>query len=469
MKKSILILTAALIGCAASFGMPSVNQPEGLTGIWLGKMKPTGQLEIRIAYEIKKDDSGKLSATMNVLEQKAYDIPMDRVDMAGDTITIYFNAAAIEYKGVYRADRQMIEGQYTQSGKSFPLILTPVAEVPKTVFRPQTPQPPFPYTEEEVVIDNRSDGVSLAGTLTIPRSSQRKPAVILIAGSGKNDRNGTKMGHFLLLADYLTRNGYIVLRSDKRGVGKSTGDYGVATTEDFASDINASIDFLKARPDVDTRHIGLIGHSEGALIAPMVASSRKDVSYLILLGGVGLRGDDLLLLQTRKLSEAAGASPEAIEDQVRQFRSYYSIIQEKVDNETKISRIREVNPDVTEATVKMLLKPWIAYFTTCDPTNYIKKTKCPVLALTGSKDLQCPPAENLKHIEAALIAGHNRQYTVQTLPGLNHLFQTAQSGSPLEYDKIPEIIAPEALEIILNWIGRQDGHAGSSALPGTVR
>lgn len=455
MKKSILILISGLMVTMASFGMSFSTMPDGLIGIWLGKMKPTEQLEIRVAFEIKKDESSKLSATMSVIEQKAFDIVMDQVTLNGDTVTILFKAANLSFNGIYNAEKQIIDGHYTQSGISFPLVLSPVDALPKTVVRPQTPRQPFPYQEEEVAFDNKSAGVRLAGTLTVPILDQPGPAIILIAGSGKNDRNGTKMGHFLLLADYLTRNGYIVLRSDKRGVGQSTGDYANATTEDFASDIHAAIDFLKTRPEVDARHIGLIGHSEGAVIAPMVASVRKDVSYIILMGGVGLRGDRLLLLQTRKLAEVNGGTPEAIDHQVEQFERYYSIIQEKYDDETIISRIREVNPEVSEGTIKMLMKPWIKYFTACDPSLYIKKVKCPVLAVTGSKDLQSPPEENLRNIETALKAGRNKHYSIKILPGLNHLFQTAQSGSPLEYEKIEEIIAPVALDCLVEWLGKQ--------------
>jgi pimeloyl-ACP methyl ester carboxylesterase len=456
MKKTILILITALIGGTLSFGMPSGAILDEITGIWLGKLKPTEQLELRIAFEIKKTESGQLSAFMNILEQKAMNIPMDGISFKGDTIRIQFIAGNIEFSGIYQKEPQRLEGSFAQAGKAFPLVLTKVDELPKAVIRPQTPQPPFPYKEEEILIENKVAGVNLSGTLTIPNSGKPNPAVILIAGSGKNDRNGTKMGHFLLLADYLTRRGYVVLRSDKRGVGKSTGDYAAATTEDFASDIQAAVEFLKTRPEVDARSVGLIGHSEGALIAPMVASSRKDISFLVLMGGVGLRGDELLLLQTRKLTGATGASPDAIEEQVNQFRNYYSIIHEKIEDTAKINRIRKVNPEVSDATVKMLMKPWISWFTACDPATYLKKVKCPVLAVTGSKDLQCSPEENLKGIESALKAGKNRHYTTRTLPGLNHLFQTAQSGSPLEYEKIDEIIAPAALEFIAEWMGKQD-------------
>lgn len=455
MKKSILILIAALMSSTASFGMHSPLKPEGITGIWLGKIKATEQLELRVAFEIQRVDSVNLTAFMSIIEQKVFNVPMDKVSINGDSIRILFKAGNLEYQGIFNQEKQVIDGQFNQSGKNFPLTLSQVSELPKTVVRPQTPQRPFPYVEEEVIFTNRSAGVNLAGTITRLESDQPRPAVILIAGSGKNDRNGSKMGHFLLLSDYLTRQGYIVLRSDKRGVGKSTGDYVAATTEDFASDIHAAVDFLKTRPEVDAKHIGLIGHSEGALIAPMVASSRKDISFIILMGGAGLRGDELLLLQTRKLAGANGANPEAIEEQVKQFGSYYSIIQEKTDDQTKISRIREVNPEVTDATVKMLLKPWIAYFTACDPTVYLKKVKCPVLAITGSKDLQCPPEENLKGIEAALKSGRNKHYTLKTMPGLNHMLQTAQSGSPLEYEKIEEIIAPAVLQNVSDWIGKQ--------------
>jgi len=452
MKKLTNLLIAILLGTASTFGLHLPNYADSLTGIWLGKIKATEQLEMRIAFEISRNETGLLSAKMNVIEQKAFNIPMEAVIMQNDTLQILFTAGRIDYKGIYQADTKTIDGLFTQSGKSFPLVLSPVKELPLTVNRPQTPQRPLPYHEEEVVFENKSASVQLAGTLTMPKSTQAKPAIILIAGSGRNDRNGTKMGHFFLLSDYLTRQGYIVLRSDKRGVGKSTGDYRSSTTADFASDIHAAIDYLKTRPEVDSRQIGLIGHSEGAVIAPMVASARKDISYLILMGGVGMQGDELLLLQTRKLSEANGATPDAIEEQINSFRSWYAIIGENIPDSTKISRIREVDPTVSEGAIKLLMTPWIAYFTSCNASDYLKKVKCPVLAITGSKDLQCPPEENFKEIESALKSARNKDFTLQVMPGLNHLFQTAQSGSPMEYEKIEEIIAPQALSYISDWI-----------------
>ncbi len=452
MKKQLITLIMTLMGMSSLFGSSLNVTGAEIAGIWLGKVKVTEQLEMRFAYVISKSETGALSATLNILEQKAFNIPMEKVTFENDSVIIDFSSKGIMFKGLYHADVDRITGHFSQAGKSFSLELARVDELPKTTVRAQTPQRPFPYSEEDVTFSNPAAGVELAGTLTFPKSDQPAPAVILIAGSGRNDRNGTPMGHFLLLSDYLTRNGYVVLRSDKRGVGKSTGNYGEATTADFASDINSAVDYLKTRKEVDVKRIILIGHSEGTLIAPIVAAGRKDISGLVLMGAVGIRGDELLLSQIRAMSAVTGMEQADIDTLVEQNRSYYAIIKTDESNEVKTAKIKAVNPDIPANELKMLLKPWIRYFISFDPKPFLKKVDCPVLALSGSIDLQCPPEQNLAEIAKALKAGGNKHCTVMQVPGLNHLFQTAKSGSPLEYENIDEIIAPAALESILAWV-----------------
>ena len=423
-----------------------------ITGIWMGKVQVTDQLRMRFGYVITRNESGNLKSTLNIIEQKAFDIAMELTRFTGDSLFIDLPGKTIGYAGVYDPAKKSFKGSYSQAGKSFPLELSQVNELPKGIDRPQTPQRPFSYTEEEVSFKNGSGDVVLAGTLTFPHGATNAPAVILIAGSGRNDRNGTGMGHFLLLSDFLTRNGFVVLRSDKRGVGKSSGNYTEATTLDFASDISSAIDYLKSRSEVDPGRIGLIGHSEGTLIAPIVASQRKDVAWMILLGAVGMKGDELLLSQIRAMSVATGKSPEIIDSIVNLNRSYYEIICRRSTKEEAMEALKQVNPSITDKESNQLLKPWVRYYITTDPSVYLRKVKCPVLVASGSKDLQCVADENLPLIEKALKAGRNKDYKVEKIPGINHLLQTCSSGSPLEYDQIPEIISPSLLDHLLNWL-----------------
>jgi pimeloyl-ACP methyl ester carboxylesterase len=453
MKTRLLTTLTIAILCFSS--VYNQNTPADITGVWLGKVQVTEQLKMRFGYVITRNESGELKSTLNIIEQKAFDIPMEQTRFTGDSLLIDLSSKMIRYAGAYDKEKDCFSGYYSQAGKNFPLDLTRVSELPKGVERPQTPQRPFPYSEEEVSFTNPADGVVLSGTLTFPAEAVKAPAVILIAGSGKNDRNGTGMGHFLLLSDYLTRNGFVVLRSDKRGVGKSSGNYAEATTLDFASDISAALDYLKNRKEVDPKKMGLIGHSEGSLIAPMIASSRKDIAFMILLGAVGMKGDELLLSQIRAMSVAAGRATADIDSIVTLNRNYYGVIRQPLTKEETAGKIKQINPSISEKELNQLLKPWIRYYVSTDPTEYLRKVKCPVLAVNGSKDLQCVADENLPVIEKALKMGGNRNYTMYKAPELNHLLQTCSSGSPLEYDQIPEIIAPSLTEYLLKWLKDQ--------------
>jgi pimeloyl-ACP methyl ester carboxylesterase len=380
------------------------------------------------------------------------------------------------FEGKMREDSLTIDGQWKQGGQTLPLTLKRVDEVPE-LRRPQEPKRPYPYKEEEVIYENKKAAVKLAGTLTLPPSDGPFPAVLLISGSGMQDRNETVFGHrpFLVLADYLTRQGLAVLRVDDRGVGGSTGSMALflqSTSEDFAHDVLAGIDYLKTRSEIDPKRIGLIGHSEGGIIAPMVAAQSPDVAFIVLMAGTGLDGQEVLYLQSDLILKAVGASHEVRAIQRAALEETFNILKHEEGDATAETKIRNLMKDtlaklskdekealglsegMLELQIKMALSPWFGFFLTYDPKPTLMKVKCPVLAIIGEKDLQVAPKENLRAIEQALKAGGNEHYTVKELPNLNHLFQTAQTGSLTEYAKIEETISPAALKLIGDWINK---------------
>ncbi|WP_100610665.1 alpha/beta hydrolase family protein [Confluentibacter lentus] len=338
--------------------------------------------------------------------------------------------------------------------------------------RPQEPKEPFNYTSEDITFINyTADSIPLAGTLTLPKHIKNPPVAILISGSGAQNRNEELMGHkpFLVIADYLTKNGMAVLRYDDRGVGESKGNFQTATTFDFATDVEAAIDYLKSRKDIDASKIGLIGHSEGGLIAPMVASRNKDIAFIILLAGPGINGADILKTQARKAGELAGTPEGFLDENERLASIIYDIIRTNTDEDiikTKITKALNdyktnnpmsviapyITPVMIEQQLSILKSVWICNFIRIEPKDYLEKTTCPVLALNGSKDFQVIPDINLEGIKNGLEKAGNKDVTIKEIEGLNHLFQTAETGSMQEYNKIEETFSPMALEIIKNWI-----------------
>ena len=444
-----------------------------IEGIWQGKLKVPGT-ELRVVFKISKNPDGTLTATLDSPDQGVTGIPVAEVIFEDNTLRLEVKSAGAVFEGKVSDDFLVIEGEWKQSGGVFPLTVKRVDKAIE-ILRPQVPKKPYPYTEEEVAYENKEAGITLAGTLTLPPGKGPSPAVLLISGSGPQDRNETIYNHhpFLVLADYLTRQGIAVLRVDDRGVGESTGDFSQATSVDFASDVLAGIEYLKTRKEINPEQIGLIGHSEGGLIAPMVAVKSPDVAFIILMAGTGLTGEEILYLQGALISRAMGVSEEDIAKN-RQFNEkIFSLIKEEKDKKTIEEKLRQMfmedwaelneeeksrigDPEVfLEAQLKSLLSPWLKFFLTYDPKPTLNKVKCPVLAINGEKDLQVPPKENLSAIEEALKVGGNQNYTIKELPGLNHLFQTAQTGLPAEYAKIEETISPVALKIISDWILEQ--------------
>jgi pimeloyl-ACP methyl ester carboxylesterase len=330
--------------------------------------------------------------------------------------------------------------------------------------RPQNPVKPYPYREEQVTFANPKAQVSLAGTLTLPPGAGPFPAAMLIAGSGPQDRDETVAGHrpFLVLADHLTRKGVAVLRYDKRGIGKSTGNFDQATTEDFASDAAAALGYLKSRKEIDPGKIGLIGHSEGGIIAPMMATRSSDIAWMVLLAAPGLKGEDVMLLQSQLILKAAGFDDDRIANARNFNRQSYDLARKEKDPEALEAKLTDLvdstgmsttlPPTTLKPQARMMTSPWFRFFLDYDPVPALKKARCPVLALNGDKDLQMAPKENLAQIQKALQEGGNNDFQTKELPGLNHLFQHALTGSPTEYGGIEETLAPEALDTVSDWI-----------------
>jgi pimeloyl-ACP methyl ester carboxylesterase len=453
MKKILIILLLAFSFQAIYAQQKSETAPS-YTGIWLGVIQVSEQMSMQLAFEIELSDAGAFQAKFNVIEQNAFDIPMDTCIIENDSVLIRFDAAGILYMGNYSVEEDKILGIYEQGGGQFPLDLERVDELVREVERTQTPVRPFPYDEEEIRFENKAAGIVLAGTLTLPSGGTKLPAAILIAGSGRNDRNETPMGHFLLLSDFLTRNGYAVLRYDKRGVGESEGDYGLATTFDFAEDVESALEYLASREEIDPTLIGLIGHSEGGLIAPIIAAENEELAFIIMMAGMGIKGRDLLLLQSAKMAKLSGIPQEEIHAITEQNGILYDIAMEESNDSLLVQRLKDAVPDIDDNLLGMLRWNWFRTFLSLDPDVYLSKVTCPVLGITGEKDIQCPPGENLAAMERSLLKAGNQHFELQSLEGLNHLFQTAETGSPYEYEQIAEIISPDALQVMLEWLNK---------------
>ncbi len=461
MKYLTLILLVFLIS--------TKTKSQDITGQWNGKLKIQG-IELRVVFNISKNDT-TYTATMDSPDQGAKGIPVDKVTYNNHILKLEIKQPGINYNGTYNKDT--IEGTFMQSGLSFPLNLTREKLENEVNNRPQEPQLPYPYISEEVKFENSKDQVVLAGTLTLPNKDGHFPAVVLISGSGPQNRNEEVFGHkpFLVIADYLTRNNIAVLRFDDRGIGESTGNFKEATTLDFSNDVEAAVEYLKTRKEIDK--IGLIGHSEGGIIAPIVASNSKDINFIVLLAGLGMPADELLLLQDELIGKAYGVNDSILQTSNTINKEVYNIVIQNNKPEIIKQKLSEYinhalqdNPDFPipggmnkEDYIKMqietLASPWMSYFLKINIEGTLKKVKCPVLALNGAKDLQVPATENLNGIKKALEEGGNKNVTIQVIPNLNHLFQKCQSGLPLEYSTIKQTFSPDALELIYKWIETQ--------------
>ncbi|MDR0749910.1 MAG: alpha/beta fold hydrolase [Tannerellaceae bacterium] len=446
--KQFLLLSILLF-----FPVSSCSYSPDITGRWYGSIDMEG-FNMRIVFDIKQSGY-EYSATMQSPDQTKEEVAVTAVTCDNDRLVIRIDNIDFLYKGKAGRDG-IIRGEFTQMGQTRQLNLSHT-EIASAI-RAQEPAPPFPYRVENVTFENDEAGIRLAGTLTLPEGTDGATAVVLISGSGPQNRNEEMMGHkpFLVLADYLTRQGIAVLRFDDRGVEESQGDYSKATLADFATDVTAAVAYLKTRREINRDKIGLIGHSEGGGIAFMLAS-QKVPAFVVTLAGMGVTGPELLAMQRKALFQASGVTDEYI----NQFNAYMAEAQQ-VAVEAKsawelregITRIFTGTPveKQIEPAIQQLSSPEMVSLLQYNPAEYFKNIRCPVFALNGMRDLQVPSGENLSAILDGITANGNKNVRTKPYFNLNHLFQTAMTGLPNEYGAIEETFNEEALHDLSEWI-----------------
>ncbi len=438
---------------------PKVAKPSDLDGTWAGLLD-FGVQKLHLVFHIVNTEDG-LTATADSPDQGAKGMAVT-VTRDGASVKLELKGVGATFEGKIAADIKSITGTFTQGANNVPLVLTPTKDTaqftPKP--RPQDPVKPYPYREEDVAYENKVQNVHLAGTLTLPPAGNVLfPAVVLITGSGPQDRDEAIVGHrpFLVLADHLTRRGIAVLRVDDRGIGKSTGDFSKATTADFATDVEASFAYLKSRPEIDPHQVGLVGNSEGGVIAPMVAARDHNVAFIVLLAGTGVPGEEVIVAQSRAIQIANGATQSDADKNAAIERQILNLAEHEKEDAVLEKKIRDLTASKSSdaqiaAQVKQLRSPWLQYFLQYDPATALRKVTCPTLVLNGAKDTQVLASQNIPAIRAALQAAGNTHFEIVEFPGLNHLFQTAKTGAPSEYAEIDETISPAALNTISSWI-----------------
>lgn len=464
----------------------AAGQPVSVAGSWSGELS-VGVASLRIVFHITRGPDGSLSATMDSPDQGATGIPASEVRVEGDSVHIGVAVAGGDFDGEVASGGDTIRGTWSQSGRTFPLELHRIeqgsgpATGPNESARPQEPRPPFPYRSEDVTVPAGSAGITLAGTLTLPRGEGPFPAVVLLSGSGPQDRDETVFGHkpFLVLADALTRRGVAVLRTDDRGVGGSSGSTREATLGDLVGDALAEAGWLAARPEIDGARIGLLGHSQGGLVAAAAAArAPKRVAFAVLLSTPAIRGDRLLAVQRRALLEAGGASEDriALNDSVAERLETIGL--EEIDSATarrrfgaaiddlrktlppKQAKVLEsllaaAGPDALAAQLRAVSSPAFRSLLRFDPDSDLTRMRQPVLAVYGGHDLQVPPAANAPEMRKALSADPDAK--VEVLPGLNHLLQPAATGMIQEYARIDTTMSEKALDTVGSWIEARTG------------
>lgn len=473
-SKVFLVITFLIIVLFFSRSVfPHQVAEDPLIGVWQGTVNHPKIGEVKFYFTIEIKDANTYMGKVDIPVQKARGIPVNEVRFDAPGLVLDISSFGIVYEGTVAADFSSIKGELKVGDEILPLELKRSAGVPEAR-RPQEPQKPYPYEEIEITFPNPEANITLSGTLTLPPGPGPFPAAILISGSGPHDRDESIAGHrpFLVISDYLTRYGIAVLRCDDRGVMKSEGDFHKATTPDFATDAQAAWAFLSRHSRIDGRRIGLIGHSEGALIGSMVAALNPDAAFLVLLAGTGVPGEQLALMQSQEVSKSRGASVEAIRKETRMNERLFQVFKTQEDAQlaevemkqiisdslAQMSDAEKKELDVSEQTLITDMKgfladyPWARFVLGYDPVTDLQKVRCPVLALNGDKDTQVPADVNLKAIEKALKKAGNTNYEIKKLPGLNHMFQAAQTGHPREYGKIEETIAPFVLQLIGDWI-----------------
>ena len=443
---------------------------------WYGVMEAGGR-EFEFEIRVLKTGAGETIARLDSIGEKVFGLPTE-LSVEGDSFNFKIPLTRAEYVGKLNKEKDAIAGKWKQSGGEFDLnfkkTTNPKYKVRKKPRRPQTPKPPFPYEAVEFNFENKTDKVSLSGTLTLPKGDAPFPVAILVSGSGPQDRDETLFGHkpFLVIADHLTRNGFAVLRYDERGVGKSTGTYNTATSLDLSRDTIASIEALKLDKRIDPERIGIIGHSEGGYIAPMIAAKRDDIAFIISMAGPGVSGREISYHQNRNVIAMTGGGKkalahlkplldkiiDAVDQDSESFKKtalaavneFLENVDEPIENQEEIAKLVAIQMEAFRA-------PWTKFYVKHDPRPDWEKVECPVLALNGDKDVQVLADQNLNEIEKALEKGGNQHIEMVKLEGINHLFQPCKTGQVSEYEQIETTIEPKVLEIMVQWLKKNAG------------
>lgn len=456
MKTKFLILF--LLGITQFFSA------QDITGTWYTSLDIQGQ-KLPLVLHVEKSGND-LKGSFDSPMQGAKGFPLDKTALSVDNFSFSFAQANMSYEGKFSG--QKIDGTFKQNGMTFPMVFTKNEETAK-VNRPQTPVAPYPYHTEESSLYNEKEGNKLAGSFFAPENYNKvkTPVVIMITGSGAQNRDEELFGHktFLVIADYLARNGIATFRMDDRGIGGSEKGKDGATSRDFAGDISSAVNFLAKK---GAKNIGLLGHSEGGMIAPMVANMNKNVKFLVLLAAPGEPITDLMIQQTNMQAKASGATEAQIQENEKSSCEIYSfvnsykgknlkkdlekfIVQELSKNTQQKLSAAEVQ-QIAASQSEMVASPWFQYFIKYNPDTEFSKIKIPVLAINGSLDTQVSAKENLNGIKTSLTKAGNKNFETMEIPGLNHLMQTATTGSPAEYSQIEETVSPKVLEKIKNWL-----------------
>ena len=455
----ILLSTAAAALFSITSALAQTTRPS-LTGNWAGTLGP-----LEFTAHLTDPASGPRTATLDIPAQHVNGLVMQFTTPADSVYLRIRQPMAAQFAGRRSADGQQLVGEWQQGLRSFPLTFSREGSAKAAgPNRPQTPQPPFPYQSAEVTFKNEKAGVTLAGTYTVPADMGPFPAVVLLTGSGPEDRNETIFGHqiFGVLADNLTRQGVAVLRFDDRGVGQSGGTQKGMTSADYTTDAQAALAWLRAQPGIRRDQVGLLGHSEGGTAAIGAAIQPGGPDFLVLLAAPGIAGDEMIVLQSLALTRLQTTDATRLAAIEKQQRRMTQIIQQTPDDAQARAQLMALyNPTndsntaaAMESQFAVMVSPFYRHLLADRPAQTLANVHCPVLALGGSKDLQVPATGNLAATAAALKAAGNHDVTTKELPGLNHLFQTAPTGSPGEYGAIEETFAPAALQLITDWVAQ---------------
>lgn len=432
---------------------------QSFSGTWYGKLNVG--VKLPLILHIKQEKKKKYVASMDSPSQKSYGLKANEVKSKNDSIFIQFSQLSAEYRA--KKTENGLSGTFNQYGQSYPLILTNDSSVIAPPNRPQNPKPPFNYTSEDVTFTNKEDNVTLAGTITRPKEGTNFKAVILVSGSGPQDRNEEMLEHkpFLVLADYLSSRGIVVLRYDDRGFGKSTGSFAEATVYNFAKDAKAAVNYLRSLPYIDPNHIGIIGHSEGGMVAQIIAAEQPSlVNFAILMASPAIPIDSLMLQQNRDILASQHWSQEAIDSYINSIRPIYHKVKtdEHCPSDCVLELIQTNFADYKQKPMQyislasQLSSKWFHEFLKFDPAFYLTKIKQPIFALNGNKDIQVQATPNIKALRDNLKAGGNTDFTLKIYKDLNHLFQPCQTGEIHEYEEIETTLSEEVMEDITNWI-----------------